>query len=105
MLAAVVAVFFIGCDARSPDAIGSTVKKGLQQQLDTNPAFKDDFLVVREVSVVHEQANRYKGLASVVFEGETHQIPVNITADGENILYEIEPGAFLFIAEKRLRGL
>ena len=94
-----------GCGGQSTDTIAEIVKRGLQEQLEKNPSLKDEYLVVSDVAVVKEQGNRYRGIATIVFEGEAREIPIGITADGENVMFEVAPGAFLFIAEKRLQEM
>lgn len=59
-------------------------------------------LTVVEVLLVHKSGNEYKGIATVKASDDTeHDVPVDVTADDENVLWESPPGAFAFAAESR----
>ena len=38
-------------------------------------------------------------------EGEPHEAPVAISADGSNVMWQVQPGAFLFVARKERQKL
>jgi hypothetical protein len=72
----------------------------MQRKLDGDPDLKD--LTVVEVRLVHKADHEYKGIATVKARDDTkHDVPIDVTADDENVLWESPPGAFAFAAESR----
>ncbi|MGJ6126684.1 DUF2510 domain-containing protein [Mycolicibacterium sp. Y3] len=81
------------------EAVAGEVKSAMQRKLDGDPDLKN--LTVVEVRLVHKAGNEYKGIATVKAADDTkHDVPVDVTADDENVLWESPPGAFAF-AESR----
>lgn len=81
------------------EAVAAEVKTAMQRKLDGDPDLKN--LTVVEVRLVHKVGNEYKGIATVKGADDTkHDVPVDVTADDENVLWESPPGAFAF-AESR----
>lgn len=81
-------------------AVAVEVERAMQRNLDNDPDLKG--LTVVEVLLVHKSGNEYKGIATVKAADDTeHDVPVDVTADDENVLWETPPGAFAFAAENR----
>lgn len=89
----------------STEQIGANVKVSMQEKFDSDAQFKEWGLSVTNVTAVKQGENRYQGLATVIHKGETHEIPVEITADGTNVIWQVQPGAFMFVAQKELKQL
>lgn len=87
----------------STSEIGGTVKTSMQQTLDSDPQFKDLHLTVESITVIRAGGNVYQGLAKVRSATESHDIPVKITDDGNNMMWQTEPGAFAAFAADNLR--
>jgi hypothetical protein len=69
------------------------VKISTQQQIDTD--FSQYHLHVETVDVVNKSGNQYEGLAVVrSAKGVDHNVPVEVTADGDRVLWHTDPGAF-----------
>jgi ABC-type uncharacterized transport system auxiliary subunit len=98
------AALLVGC-ALSTDQIGETVKTSMQQKFDSDAQFKEWHLSATRVQVLKQSENRYQGMATVMHEGEPQDIPVEITADGSNVMWQVQPGAFMFVAQKELQKL
>lgn len=82
------------------EAIARAVKTAMQRTMDDDPDLED--LTVVEVLLVHKSGNEYKGIATVKAADDTeHDVPVDVTADGSNVLWESPPGAFAFAGENR----
>lgn len=82
------------------EAVAGEVEKAMQRMLDNDPDLQG--LTVIEVLLVHKSGNEYKGIATIKATDDTeHDVPVDVTADGENVLWESPPGAFAFAAERR----
>ncbi len=99
-----IATLLVGC-GMSTEQIGETVKTSMQQKFDSDAQFKEWHLFVTRVQVLKQGENRFQGIATVVHEGTTHDIPVEITADGSNVMWQVQPGAFMFVAQKQLQKL
>ncbi|VWC78562.1 hypothetical protein BLA17378_03750 [Burkholderia aenigmatica] len=84
----------------SKDEIASSVKSGLQQKLDSGD-LAEFHMSVKEVTVLHETGNKYRAMATVEFEGKPRQIAVSVVADGNQLAWETEQGAFLFAAQEK----
>lgn len=81
-------------------AVAGEVERAMQRNLDNDPDLKG--LTVVEVLLVHKSGNEYKGIATVKAADDTeHDVPVDVTADDENVLWETPPGAFAFAEESR----
>ncbi|WP_235571415.1 DUF2510 domain-containing protein [Mycobacterium sp. Root265] len=82
------------------EAVAGEVERAMQRTLDDDPDLKG--LTVVEVLLVHKSGNEYKGIATVKAADDTeHDVPVDVTADDENVLWETPPGAFAFAEESR----
>lgn len=98
------AAWLVGC-SMSTEQIGETVKSSMQQKFDSDGQFKEWHLSVTRVQVLKEGGNRFKGIANVMHEGTPHDVPVEITVDGSNVMWQVQPGAFMFVAQKELQKL
>jgi hypothetical protein len=104
MIIVFTASLLIGCGLTN-DQISETVKTSMQHSFDSDAQFKEYHLTVSKVQVVNESGNKYRGIATVIYDQESHNVPVEITADGTNVLWQTQQGAFLFIAQKSLQKL
>jgi hypothetical protein len=95
------------CDPLSPsrEQIGETVKTSMQQKFDSDAQFKEWHLTVTKVQVLKQAENRYQGIATVMHEGEPRDVPVDITADGSNVMWQAQAGAFMFVTQKEMQKL
>lgn len=80
----------------STKGIAENIKSRLQSRFDSEPEFKRYHLSVSEVNVIHEEGNRYRGLATVSMNAIEHNVNLKILDDGDHGMYELEPGAFNF---------
>lgn len=84
--------------------IAQTVRTELQHQLDTGP-IERAHLQVGKVTVLHDQGNRYRAIASVAMDGSPHDVPLDVMVDGKKIEWNPESGAFAFVIEKAFAGV
>lgn len=84
--------------SQSPtEAAAAIVKESLQHKLRTDPDLAKLNLAIVDVQLVNKAGNEYKGIATVkTQDGTEHDVPLDVTADGNNVLWETPPGAFLF---------
>ena len=85
-----------GCWTSTED-IGDTVKSSMQETLSTDSNFKEHNLKVQDIQVLKKGGNSYKGIASILYKGTSHDVPIEITVDGRNVMWEAAPGSFLFV--------
>ena len=75
--------------------LSAQVKEDMQHQLDTDSHFGPYHLQVEKVELVNKTGNQYEGIATVRgAKGIDHSVPVEVTADGDYILWKTEPRAF-----------
>lgn len=83
------------------DSAAATVRKSMQHDLDNDPNLGKLGLKVVDVKLVNKSGNEYRGIATVeTRDGAAHDVPVDVTADGTNVLWETPPGAFIFAREQ-----
>ncbi|MEB5772783.1 hypothetical protein MXE95_01430 [Aeromonas caviae] len=97
-------ILLSGCGP-SVDVLGGNVRGSMQEVFDTNQQYKSYGLKVEKVTLVHEQGNKYKGSAIVIYKGNAHNVMINVTADDNNVVWETPPGALLFIFQSELDKL
>jgi len=95
-LVALLVLGFSGCGA-TDEQIGETVRTSMQNTLDTDPQFARWNLQVTRVQVVHQTDNLYQGVATIRFRATSHSVPVQVTYDGNNVVWKTDPGAFSFV--------
>ncbi len=84
------------------DQVAADVKSSMQSKLDTDPDLSPLHLKVMHVDLVNKAGNEFKGIATVkTSRGTTHDVPIDVTADGDNTIWEAAPGAFLFALQDR----
>ena len=93
-----------GC-GQSKEQIGETVKSSMQDKFNSDPQFINWHLTVTSVQVLSKGGNQYEGIAKITHEGTSHDVPVQITADGNNVMWQVLPGGFAFIAQKEMEKL
>lgn len=87
----VISLMFVACGI-SKDNIAETVKVSLQQKLTEQAMFKGHGLNVKSINVIHKNGNEYKGLATVTKGSKKAQIILDITVDGEQVMWQIPAG-------------
>lgn len=101
VLGVVLVLFYTGCSSSNnntadTDQIADTVEQSMQEELSTSKLWLEGLEVV-EVVVVHASGNTYNGLATVMTKDLLkHEVAVDITADGDKIVWQTEQGAFYF---------
>ena len=82
------------------DQIAAEVQSAMQSKLDTDPDLSPLHLKVIHVDLVNKAGNEYKGIATVKTpRGMTHDVAIDVTADGDKAVWEAAPGAFLFAVQ------
>jgi hypothetical protein len=84
------------------DSVSQTVQKSMQEKFDTDAEYKKFKLKVKSAQFVQESDRKFKGIVKVEAEDGTHDVPVQATADGSNVIWEADPNAFSFLAAFKL---
>ncbi|WP_445170904.1 hypothetical protein ACTXG7_10425 [Mycolicibacterium sp. Dal123E01] len=86
--------------ASQADQVAVDVQSAMQSKLDTDPDLSPLHLKVIHVDLVNKAGNEYKGIATVkTLRGTSHDVPIDVTADGDKTIWEAAPGAFLFAVQ------
>ncbi|ANW64064.1 hypothetical protein BCA37_11065 [Mycobacterium sp. djl-10] len=73
----------------------------MQETFDEDEDLKELGLRVVDVVAVHKSDNEFKGIATVhAGNGVERDVPIDITADGDNVLWNAPAGAFLFAVDE-----
>ena len=103
LLIAIFSLALAACD-RSTSEIATNVKASMQQKFDSDEAFKTFSLKISTVTLVKESGNKYQGIATVLSgSGNEHRVTIDVVADGQNLIWHTENGAFLFLAQEALK--
>jgi hypothetical protein len=79
------------------EEVAAEVRTDMQRTFDTDTDVAELGLKVLDVKLVNKSGNEYKGIATIrAGNGITDDVSVEVTADGDNVLWEIPPGALLF---------
>ena len=54
---------------------------------------------VTRVTVMKESGNKYQGMATVQYKGLERKVSVQVTAEGESVMWRTDPGAFMFVIQ------
>jgi len=78
-------------------AVGDLVRDSMQRKFDSDPDVSTLRLKVIKVDLVNKNGNEYKGIATIhAGNGATEDVSVEVTADGDRVLWETPPGALVF---------
>lgn len=101
LLIAMLAASLTACGP-SVDTLSVQVRGLLQKKLD-EPEMAEFHLKVDRVTLIHEDGHKYEGIATIEMDGTTHDVPVHVVADGDNMMYQTDSGAFLFAAQAKIK--
>jgi len=93
-----------GCKPSVEDTTKS-VQSSMQSKFDSDDDFSKYHMIVDSVSLVRESDNKFNGVAHIKYKGKEHEIPIKVTADNKNVLWETENFAFSFLALDALSDL
>ncbi|WP_233211113.1 hypothetical protein [Mycobacterium sp. shizuoka-1] len=83
------------------EMVQADVKVSMQKKLDSDPDLKRLRLKVVDVMLVHKDGNEYKGIAHVRSkDGVVHDVPVEVTSDERNTMWETPPGSLDFAQDE-----
>jgi hypothetical protein len=83
------------------ELVAASVKTSMQETFDEDEDLRELGLRVVDVVAVHKSDNEFKGIATVhAGNGVERDVPIDITADGDNVLWDAPPGAFIFAVDE-----
>ena len=87
------------------DELNTKVRDSMQETLTNDPNFSDIEMVVVKVHLDEPSGTEYNGVATIkTAEGTEREVPVEVTADGSDLQWRTEPGAFGFAAQEVFDG-
>lgn len=92
-----------GCDLYTNNIAGQA-KKALQEILNTDQNYSKYKMEVTEVKLISENLKKYEGVAKVLYEGKSYDVPISVNSDFDNILVQTKPGGFLFLIENEINS-
>ena len=92
-----------GCGT-SKKQLEQQVMTSFQDKMDTDPTYKNYGLTVLSVTLVASGKNTYNGMAHLLYQhtngmSQTNDVPITVTSDGKTLLWQTQPGAFLFLLQ------
>ena len=79
------------------EEVAEEVRADMQRKFDSDTDVAELRLKVLDVRLVNKSGNEYKGIATIrAGNGITEDVSVEVTADGDAVLWELPPGALLF---------
>lgn len=63
------------------------------------------YAYVDGITLFKKSDNNYKGIVSIIYEGTSHDVSVDVLVDGDSVMWEASPGAFMFIVQEKLQQL
>ncbi|WP_293001559.1 hypothetical protein [Mycobacterium sp.] len=85
--------------------ISTEVKESMQQTFRSDPNFSKYQLTVSKVDVMHKSGNDYEGLATVHSPKPVdHQVAIHVTAEGDKMMWQSDPGAFVWAAMEQFNS-
>jgi len=100
---AVAVSFVLAACSPSPAEIGNKVLLGMQQRFATDPELSKLGISITSVVVVKQSDNKYQGLAIVQYKNIERQVSVEVTAQGDNVIWKTDPDAFMFVIQHELQ--
>ena len=97
-----VLMMLTGCGPSRAD-LETWVKGELQKHVQTDPVLKPYGITVESVQLVESGKNKYEGMGMVKFQGAEKAVPLEVTADGERMMYQTKPSAFDFVAQAEMQ--
>jgi hypothetical protein len=92
-------------EAQKKDQLSAQVKQSMQEKFNGDPQFSKYDIHVQKIMLIKESGNKYNGIATVVAKsGSSHEVMIDVTDDGQNLLWQSQPGAFMFLVQEQLAG-
>lgn len=91
-----------GCGPSRAD-LETWVKGELQKHVQTDPVLQPYGITVESVQLVESGKNKYEGMGMVNFQGTRKAVPLEVTADGDRVMYQTKPSAFDFVAQAEMQ--
>jgi len=101
----VLLAFFLASCGTDVEGLQTQVKDSMQSKFSTDDQYAKYKMVVESVTLVASSGNTYDGIAKVTFNKKQYDVPVSVTSDSKNLMWQTKPLAFSFLAEYELQKL
>ena len=91
--------------AEETKQLTSWVQQSMREKLSSDPQYSPYGLQVTSVDLIKVSDNKYEGMASVTtFKDRVNprQVSITVTSDGDRMMWQAAPGAFMFLAQDAL---
>ncbi|MDR1143254.1 MAG: hypothetical protein LBK77_03420 [Spirochaetaceae bacterium] len=83
--AVILGLLIMGCGISKED-LTEQVKLSIEETLTERGL---EGFTVKDLTLIEKGKNEYRGLLEVESDGETEKITINVTVDGDNLMWEI----------------
>lgn len=93
-------------DNKKTEQLAEQVESSMQDYLKTDNDLSKYTVRVLSVDLNKESDSKYEGVATVntARSAEEHLVPIEVTLYGEKMMWQAEPGAFLFLMQEDLQN-
>lgn len=85
-----ISMILISCgNGVSKDELTIQVKDGINEELQKRASSMGVTTTVNSLDLIHKGGNEYSGILKTTEEGEEHTYQVDVTADGEQVMWKI----------------
>lgn len=89
ILGMLVTLTLVGCGGVATEDLARTVQNSIKQNFESRSDMESVQLI--GFNLVHVDGSQYRGILEVERNGDQLSVPVDVTYDGENVLWEIDP--------------
>ena len=89
----------------SKENLQNQIKSSFQEKMNNDESYSKYNIIVNGVTLVKASNNTYDGLVNVSLEDQKYDVPITVTTDGENMMWQTKPLAFGFLAQYELKKL
>lgn len=81
--------------------VSAWTQQSMQQTLSTDDKFRQYGIRVLTIDLIRVSDTKYEGIATVrtAKSATERQVQIDVTADGERMMWQAAPGAFLFLVQ------
>ena len=88
-----------GCGT-SKRQLEQQVTASFQDKMNTDPQYNAyPHITVVSVTLVSSGKNTYNGMVTLEYKSRDYDIPITVTSDGKTMMWQTQPGAFLFLLQ------
>ncbi|BDY33138.1 hypothetical protein [Mycolicibacterium mageritense] len=94
--------------AEKTEQLSEWVEQSMREKLGSDTELAKYGIQVTSVDLIRVSDTKYEGMASVTTNNDRinpRQVSINVTADGDRMMWQAAPGAFLFLVQDALSNI